>query len=207
MIDKTELFDVAPVDPEELKKLELENIRKLISGPIEADTLEDFTSKVGERQFFREKYFPETLNSPAPETPKKPIKYQQLSELAPDLRGPDSNPFGTKTIHKSADMADDMAIRATKFPKLSGSISSAMDVVDVPVSNAAAPTVGKGIGKAIGKAALGAGTGFLSEIAFPNELGPDKMSDDAIIEDPRMPLELRKAAMLRAKNKYLKSQD
>jgi hypothetical protein len=124
--------------------------------------------------------------------PQKPWWIDQ-PELAPDLR-PDSDPMGTRTLHKSTNMADDAAIewmknQQSRFGKLKNML------------NSSAP-----IAKQVGKKAIGAGLG-MAGLLMQEELGPESGSDDAIIEDPSQPLEVRKAAMMRMKNKYLKPQE
>lgn len=120
--------------------------------------------------------------------PQKPwwIDQQPLSQ---DLR-PDSNPLGTKTLHRSSNMADDAAIEwlknnQSRFGKLKNMVKS--------VSPAIKKVAGAGLG--------------LAGLLMQEELGPESGSDDAIIEDPTQPLEVRKAAMMRMKNKYLKPQE
>jgi hypothetical protein len=124
--------------------------------------------------------------------PQKPWWIDQ-PKLAPDLR-PDSDPMGTKTLHKSTSMADDAAIewvknQQSRFGKLKNML------------NSSAP-----IAKQVGKKAVGAGLG-MAGLLMQEGLGPESGSDDAIIEDPSQPLEVRKAAMMRMKNKYLKPQE
>jgi hypothetical protein len=124
--------------------------------------------------------------------PQKPWWIDQ-PELGPDLR-PDSDPMGTRTLHKSTNMADDAAIewvknQQSRFGKLKNML------------NSSAP-----IAKQVGKKAIGAGLG-MAGLLMQEELGPESGSDDAIIEDPSQPLEVRKAAMMRMKNKYLKPQE
>lgn len=124
--------------------------------------------------------------------PQKPWWIDQ-QPLAPDLR-PDSDPMGTKTLHKSTSMADDAAIdwvknQQSRFGKLKNMVKSSAPVA-----------------KQVGKRALGAGLG-LAGLLMQEELGAESGSDDAIIEDPSQPLEVRRAAMMRMKNKYLKPQE
>lgn len=120
--------------------------------------------------------------------PQKPWWIDQ-PKLAPDLR-PDSDPMGTRSLHKTTNMADDAAIewvknQQSRFGKVKNMVRSASPVL-----------------KRVAGAGLGAAGLLLQE-----ELGPESGSDDAIIEDPSQPLELRKAAMMRMKNKYLKPQE
>ena len=124
--------------------------------------------------------------------PQKPWWIDQ-QPLAPDLR-PDSDPMGTKTLHKSTSMADDAAIdwvknQQSRFGKLKNMVKS-----------------GAPIAKQVGKRALSTGLG-LAGLLMQEELGAESGSDDAIIEDPSQPLEVRRAAMMRMKNKYLKPQE
>lgn len=124
--------------------------------------------------------------------PQKPWWIDQ-QPLAPDLR-PDSDPMGTKTLHRSTNMADDAAIewvknQQSRFGKLKNMVKSS------------AP-----IAKQVGKRVAGAGLG-LAGLLMQEELGAESGSDDAIIEDPSQPLEVRRAAMMRMKNKYLKPQE
>lgn len=48
---------------------------------------------------------------------------------------------------------------------------------------------------------------LLSEMADASDLGPERGSDSAIIEDPSLPLEVREQALIRMKNKYLKPKE
>jgi hypothetical protein len=225
MQDKTAQIVTELADEDELKKLELENIRKMLGKPIEASDADDFYKQVGLKGYMREKYLPETLRSEIPEVKAKPIKYQSLSELAPDLRGSDIDPEGTRTLHKSKNMASQEALDWVKKQNLSKadlpSIPKFLDeTVDVPFSKlkSAIKPAGKlagavgrvGTGAAMG-GPMGAVAGLVSsigeEVLFPDELGPESGSDDEIIENPTLPLNVRKAAMMRAKNKYLKPQE
>lgn len=124
--------------------------------------------------------------------PQKPWWIDQ-QPLAPDLR-PDSDPMGTKTLHRSTNMADDAAIewvknQQSRFGKLKNMINSSKPIV-------------KQVGKRVASAGLG-----LAGLLMQEELGAESGSDDAIIEDPTQPYETRKAAMMRMKNKYLKPQE
>lgn len=124
--------------------------------------------------------------------PQKPWWIDQ-QPLAPDLR-PDSDPMGTKTLHRSTNMADDAAIewvknQQSRFGKLKNMINSSAPVA-----------------KQVGKRVAGAGLG-LAGLLMQEGLGPESGSDEAIIEDPTQSLEARKAAMIRMKNKYLKPQE
>jgi hypothetical protein len=123
--------------------------------------------------------------------PQKPWWIDQ-PELAPDLR-PDSDPMGTRTLHKSTNMADDaiewMKNQQSRFGKIKNQIKSATPLA-----------------KQVGKKAVSAGLGAAG-LLIQEGLGAESGSDDAIIEDPTQPLEIRKAAMMRMKNKYLKPQE
>jgi hypothetical protein len=124
--------------------------------------------------------------------PQKPWWIDQ-PELAPDLR-PDSDPMGTRTLHKSTNMADDAAIewmknQQSRFGKIKNLVKSVTPVA-----------------KQVGKKVIGAGLGAAG-LLIQEGLGAESGSDDAIIEDPAQPLEIRKAAMMRMKNKYLKPQE
>lgn len=145
--------------------------------------------------------------------PQKPWWIDQ-QPLAPDLR-PDSDPMGTKTLHKSTSMADDAAIdwvknQQSRFGKLKNMINSSAPVakqVGKKAGKIGAATAAGGMIAGVPGALLGGALSLGDEIAFGEELGPEKGSDDAIIEDPSQPLEVRKAAMMRMKNKYLKPQE
>jgi hypothetical protein len=134
-----------------------------------------------------------------PSTPKKKLPpeapwWADQKELAPDTRMMDSDPTGTRTLHKSANMAsgearDWAANQQSRFGKVKNMLRSG-----VPAA------------KQVGKQALKGGLG-LASMLMQDELGPVGKSDDAILEDPSQPLEVRKAAMKRLKNKYLKPQE
>jgi len=68
----------------------------------------------------------------------------------------------------------------------------------------------KGVAKSPGKLLKGIGGPMLflaSEAADAAEAGPSQGSDEAIMENPSLPLEVRQAAMKRVKDKYLKPKE
>ena len=140
---------------------------------------------------------------------------------------PDSNPTGTKTLQRSTDMADQEAIDFIKnklnpkqLPETPSFLNQDIDAKTLHRSSNMASQEAidyanrqrmlgklKNLMKPVGKVAMGAGLGLGTELAFPEELGPAAGSDDEIIENPSLPLEVRKEAMMRMKNKYLKPQE
>lgn len=164
---------------------------------------------------------------------KRLIESKQLKSL-PDMPDssimsmdlPDSNPTGTKTLQRSTSMADQEAIDFIKnklnpkqLPETPSFLNVDPDAKSLHKSSNMASQeaidyanrqrmIGKlkNIVKPIGKAA-GVALGLGTELAFAEELGPAAGSDDEIIENPSLPLEVRKAALMRMKNKYLKPQE
>lgn len=136
----------------------------------------------------------EVSEMPKKKQPPKAPWWADQAELKPDTRGIDADPSGTRTLHKSTNIASkearDWAVnQQSRFGKLKNMLKSNMPVA-----------------KQAGKKVLGAGLG-LAGLLMQEGLGPQSGSDDEIIEDPSQPIEVRKAAMLRMKNKYLKPQE
>lgn len=251
MNEKTNLMNPDLIDLEELKRLEKEALDRLLNKPIQADNTMDFLTKMGEKQLIRKASAPETLHTNIPSPNKYPLEslpeLPESSRLASEL--PDSNPMGTKTLHRSTDMVDQEAIDYVNELRKSGQNKLKSSQLPSPPSflnqDVGAKTLHKSsnmasqeaidyatnlrkaglkrLGKSASKTATATGVGATyggvpgailglltsigSEIVAPEELGPEAGSDEEIIENPNQPLEVRKAAMMRMKNKYLKPQE
>jgi hypothetical protein len=130
----------------------------------------------------------------AKKQPPKSPWWADQAELSPDTRMGDVDPTGTRSLHKTTNMASQEARdwatnQQSRFGKVKNMLKS-----------------GAPVAKQVGKQAIKGGLGLAGLLA-QEELGPESGSDDELVEDPSQPLEVRKAAMMRLKNKYLKPQE
>lgn len=207
-MEKTDIFTPELEDLDEMKRLEKEAIERILNKPIEANTMEEFLGKVGEKQFIRQKSLPETLGGmPSPEPSIK--KY---TKQLPDM--PDSNIMSSvydaadeKTLHPSRNQVSQEVLDWIKdnMKKTSKVLPEVPPFLKTPAKKISKAAASTGAGAAIG-GPIGAITGLAGAL-IQEELGPEVGSEDEIIENPKYPFEIRKKAMMRAKNKYLKPQE
>lgn len=209
-MEKTDILAPDLVDTEELKRLEKEAIDRILNKQIDAENTKEFLNKLGEKQLIRQRSAPETLKSDISIPESSVNKYTKRLPDAPDSSIMSSvyDAADEKTLHPSRNMVSQEALDYIK--NLKGKTRADLPEVPSFLKNPIAKRIAKagastGIGASI-SGPIGAVAGLAGSL-MQEELGPETGSDDEIIENPKYPLEIRKQALMRAKNKYLKPQE